>query len=462
METKDVCLTASLSNLKAILSHLKQQEGVINTTSKTLFPVSFETITPDTVLKAYHDIRATTMNLTMPLETEDYVIQSCPEASPPKWHLAHTTWFFETFILQPFCDTYRPEQDAYRMLFNSYYEQVGPYFPRDRRGTLSRPTVQDIIHYRQKVDDQITQWIPRLSMPLFSRIAELIGWGLHHEQQHQELLMMDILANFAANPLFPAYQDNPSTWESLTISPWQWLEIPEGITFLGYEGTGFSYDNEKPRHKVWLTPARIANRTVTNHEFLEFILDGGYQNPTLWLSDGWHWLLDHHWQHPRYWHQIDGEWFEFTLLGLLPLQLNAPVVHLSYYEADAFARWRGGRLPTEAEWEWAATHLPITASNFLESQIFHPEPVIGPLNTMLATLGGVWEWTQSPYAPYPGYHAPKGALGEYNGKFMNGQYVLRGGCALTPQSHIRTTYRNFFSPESTWAFSGLRLAGDVQ
>lgn len=424
------------------------------------FPQSFEVATVNDIIAAYRRIRAATVALAAPLHIEDYVIQSCPEASPPKWHLAHTTWFFETLVLEPRIPGFTAAHPAYRMLFNSYYEMVGPYFPRTQRGTLSRPTVDEVLAYREQIDRTLLEWIATVPSREWTAVVPLIGWGLQHEQQHQELLMMDILANFAANPIAPAYL-SPSLQEASPLAPLEWLEIPEGATHLGYDGPGFFYDNESPRHTTWLRTARIANRTVTQGEFAEFVKDGGYQNPALWLSDGWQWVTSQNRQHPRYWRKQDGQWMVFTLAGLIPLQPNAPLVHVSFYEADAYARWQHLRLPTEAEWEWAAAHLPATTGNTVESGQYQPRPASGPPGHLLDIMGEVWEWTQSPYMPYPGYHPPEGALGEYNGKFMNGQYVLRGGCVVTPRAHLRLTYRNFFPPDATWAFSGIRLAQDA-
>ncbi|MDA8192556.1 MAG: ergothioneine biosynthesis protein EgtB [Thermaerobacter sp.] len=426
----------------------------------TTFPQTLAAVTVNQVAAAYRRIRAVTVALAEPLEIEDYVIQSCPEASPPKWHLAHTTWFFETLVLAPRMAGYSAWHPLYRMLFNSYYETVGPFFRRAHRGTLSRPTVKEVLAYRARVDGILLDWITTVPEAEWDTVVSLIGWGLQHEQQHQELLMMDILANFAANPLAPAYQA-PSPERVSPPAPMEWLAINEGPALLGHHGPGFAYDNEGPRHTVWLNPARIANRTVTNGEFQDFLSDGGYQTPTLWLSDGWQWVNSQHWGHPRYWRQSDGQWFEFTLAGLIPWRSEAPLQHISFYEADAYARWRGLRLPTEAEWEWAATHLPITTGNTLESGRYQAGPATGPSGHLLHAVGGVWEWTQSAYAPYPGYRPPGGALGEYNGKFMNGQYVLRGGSSVTPGDHLRLTYRNFFPPDATWQFSGVRLAEDA-
>lgn len=431
-------------------------------TEQPRFPETFGGATREAVVEAYRRIRSQTMALVAPLQTEDYVIQGSPEASPPKWHLAHTSWFFETFVLVPHVAWYSPVHSDYRTLFNSYYEGVGEYFPRDRRGTLSRPTVAEVMAYREVVDRAIETWLEQGPPEPDPDVVRLMGWGLQHEQQHQELLLMDILAHFAANPLGPAYHTTRADKDSGGSGPVEWLPISEGLTAIGYEGAAFAYDNETPRHRVWLTPARIASRPVTNREFLAFVEQGGYESPLVWLSDGWQWVRAGGRRHPRYWRQREGQWEEFTLAGWAPLVEDAPVVHVSYYEADAYARWRGLRLPRETEWEWAVTHLPVTRGDFMEAGYYHPRPVRARPGHLCEGLGGVWEWTQSAYAPYPGYTPPPGALAEYNGKFMSGQYVLRGGSVVTPASHIRPTYRNFFPPDATWAFSGIRLVEDIR
>ncbi len=457
---------------------------------ETRFPNLLRGATAEEVDDAYRTIREATISLVDPLATEDYVVQSCPEASPPKWHLAHTTWFFETLVLERLLAGYEVIEPLYKMLFNSYYESVGPYFTRVNRGILSRPTVTEVMFYREQVDKRLLEWIGSIPQDGWDEVVYLIGWGLQHEQQHQELIMMDILANFAANPLNPSYCSSSAEDSRGRVADIEWLSIPEGVVEIGYDsdgtyfgdagftdgagfsfaGAGFAYDNELPRHPEYLSPAGIAHRTVTNGEFLEFLDAGGYSNPLLWLSDGWRWVDEQNRRHPRYWRQINGDWFEFTLYGLVPLQIDIPVSHVSFYEADAYARWKGSRLPTEAEWEWSALNLPVTVGGLLEygrdeggshqGSIYRAGQVTGPSGSLLHAVGDVWEWTRSPYLAYPGYLPPRGSLGEYNGKFMNGQYVLRGGCVATPASHIRPTYRNFFQPESTWAFSGIRLARD--
>lgn len=447
----------------------------------------------------YRQIRATTMQLCEPLEVEDYVVQSMPDASPVKWHLAHTTWFFEQFLLKPFQRSYRPYHEDFEYLFNSYYQSVGPMHRRPRRGMLSRPTVQEITHYRLHVDQHIGSLLQDRAGD--SQLAGLLELGLNHEQQHQELLLTDIKHLFSCNPLLPAYrQPIPAAARSglqghgcsddpaqTTIDPMTFIGFDGGVHLLGaldeagnrVDTADFCFDNELPRHRILLEPYALGDRLVTSGEYLEFIRDGGYRQATLWLSDGWQAVTQHGWNRPLYWSEsLDAE---FTLAGLQDLDAAAPVLHLSYYEADAFARWAGARLPTEAEWESAAALQPIQG-NMLHCGALHSLPVASaprtgssrpapllspaPLNATSRTdqqqprqiFGDTWEWTASPYTAYPGYNSSPGALGEYNGKFMCNQLVLRGGSCVTPAEHIRASYRNFFYPDTRWQFSGLRLA----
>jgi ergothioneine biosynthesis protein EgtB len=406
----------------------------------------------------YREVRARTEALCAPLETDDYQVQSVIDASPPKWHLAHVTWFFETFLLKPFLTGYRPLDTRYERLFNSYYNTIGPFHPRAQRHTLSRPTVPEVYAYRAHVDRHMEALIERCPASHRAALAQRLTLGLNHEQQHQELLLMDVKRNFFANPLYPAYSEAAPRVNG-AAPPLRWLEFPGGIREIGHNaalGEGvFSFDNEQPRHKVFVREYRLGSRPVTNGEYLEFVEEGCYAHPELWLSDGWAAVQERRWEAPLYWTKTGGEWREMTLAGLRPLELSAPVCHVSYYEADAYARWREARLPTEAEWEAAACGEPI-AGNFVESGRYHPRPAESARDAQW--YGDVWEWTASGYSPYPGYEPLAGALGEYNGKFMANQYVLRGGCCATPQSHMRATYRNFFYPHDRWPFTGIRLA----
>ena len=384
-------------------------------------------------------------------------LQSMADASPVRWHLAHTTWFFETFILRSSLPRYQPPDDEYNYLFNSYYNGIGKQFPRPMRGTQTRPSVAEIRQYREYVDEKI--------QPLLETGDEslnfLIRLGLNHEQQHQELMLTDLKHGFLQNPAFPAYrQDLPPSGSEPKTQPVKWLPIPEGVYEIGHGGAGFAYDNEKPVHKHYINPSAIASRPVTNQEYLEFVVDGGYREPSLWLADGWDWVQKEQRAHPLYWHRTDDGWREFTLAGLQPLVLAAPVTHLSFYEANAFASWCDRRLPTEFEWEAAASlygaEEPV--GNFYESLQLKPLPQEDDYHYQF--WGDVWEWTASDYAAYPGFRPFSGNAGEYNGKFMCNQYVLRGGSCVTPVSHIRRSYRNFFYPHQNWQFTGLRLAED--
>jgi ergothioneine biosynthesis protein EgtB len=420
----------------------------------------------------YRRVREATVALCATLSPEDYVVQSMPDASPAKWHLAHTTWFFEEFVLQhatgtpaagtPAGSAYEFHDKSFRYLFNSYYNAVGPMHTRSSRGLLSRPTVQEVLAYRQRVDERMLELLEKGPSGESARVLTL---GLHHEQQHQELLLTDIKHLFSCNPLLPAFiQQSPPSSRAAPALSYQRFE--GGLVDIGHQGSGFAFDNELPRHRVFLAPFELASRPATNAEFLEFIRDGGYRNAALWLSDGWATVKSEQWTRPIYWSDSLEE--EFTLNGgLRELDPHAPVCHLSCYEADAFARWAGARLPTEFEWEIASAGAPHSG-NFVESRQWHPVTAVHPIPTgrtgampLLQMFGDVWEWTQSAYAPYPGYRAASGALGEYNGKFMVNQLVLRGGSCATPGSHIRPTYRNFFNPAARWQFSGVRLARDL-
>ena len=408
----------------------------------------------------YDEVRGQTEKLCRPLQLEDYVVSSMPDVSPTKWHLAHTSWFFETFILGPHAPGYRSPDARYAFLFNSYYVQAGERHCRAQRGLVTRPTVEEVYAYRHHVDDAMRELLAGLDAG--DPAWELLELGLHHEQQHQELLLMDIKHVFWTNPLRPAYVEQPPR-ASRPVAL-RWASLGEGVRSVGHDGTSFAYDNEGPAHRVFAEPFRLATRLVTNAEFLEFIDDGGYKRPELWLSSAWATVEEAGWRAPLYWERDDGQWTEFTLGGTHPLDLNSPVCHVSYFEADAFARWAGKRLPTEVEWEIAAAGQPVEG-NFVESESFHPLSAsasagnpAGDAADIIQLYGDVWQWTGSPYVAYPGYKPASGAIGEYNGKWMCDQWVLRGASCATPGSHARRTYRNFFPSPARWQFSGIRLA----
>jgi ergothioneine biosynthesis protein EgtB len=408
-------------------------------------------------------IRQESEGIAANLSPEDQAIQSMPDVSPTKWHLAHTSWFFETFILGPFDPAYRVFDPDFAYLFNSYYEAVGPRHPRPNRGLLSRPTVDAVGAYRDHVTTGMLRLTREAGEEAWRQIAPLVELGLNHEQQHQELILMDIKHVFSVNPLLPAYQAPRPYALPAAPAALAWVEFAGGLEEIGHAGPGFAFDNEGPRHKVWLEPFRLACRPVTCGDYLEFVSDGGYHRPEFWLSDGWATVQQQNWQAPLYWRCENGAWRIFTLSGERRLEGAEPVCHVSFYEADAFARWAGKRLPTEAEWEVAAHAVPMTG-NLADAGHFHPCPdtVTAECESALRQMiGDVWEWTASPYVPYPRFRPVSGAIGEYNGKFMSNQMVLRGGAAVTPAGHIRTTYRNFFPPSARWAFSGLRLAEDL-
>ena len=411
----------------------------------------------------FHAVRSRSEALAANLTPEDQAIQSMPDVSPTKWHLAHTSWFFETFILRSLDPAYRVFDPAFGYLFNSYYEAAGPRHPRPERGLLSRPTVDAIGAYRDHVTAGMLALIEDAGAAAWREAAPLIELGIHHEQQHQELILMDIKHVFSINPLLPAYQAPLHSAPRVATPPSGWVDFAGGLKEIGHAGPGFAFDNEGPRHKVWLEPFRLAARPVTCGEYAEFIGDDGYRRPELWLSDGWATVQSQAWQAPLYWREDAGDWHVFTLSGERPIDPTEPVCHVSFYEADAFARWAGKRLPSEAEWEIAAADLPL-CGNFADDGHFHPRPDAVPKGSEPALrqmIGDVWEWTASPYVAYPRFRPVAGAIGEYNGKFMSNQMVLRGGAAVTPADHIRITYRNFFPPAARWAFSGLRLAEDA-
>ncbi|MGB5734287.1 MAG: ergothioneine biosynthesis protein EgtB [Thiohalocapsa sp.] len=410
----------------------------------------------------YRRVRALSEQLCEPLAVEDYMLQTRVETSPPKWHLAHVSWFYETFLLKPYLPGYRVFHARFDYLFNSYYEQTGAgYWPRPERGLLSRPTVAEVYAYRRHVDEAMERLIDVASEADWPVIAGRLAIGLNHEQQHQELLVTDIKFNLAYNPLCPAYRPDLPVNDTTEPARLDYARVDGGIVHIGAGDLAFGYDNEYPRHRALLEPYRLANRLVTNGEYLAFVDDGGYRNPALWLSDGWGRIQHDGWQAPLYWRRVDGAWHELTLAGLRPLNPAEPVCHVSYFEADAFARWADRRLPTEAEWEHAAADRPVVG-NFVDDARLHPAPVpaSAAADQLQQLFGDCWEWTASAYLPYPGYRAAKGALGEYNGKFMNGQMVLRGGSCATSRDHARASYRNFFYPHERWQFKGIRLAED--
>jgi ergothioneine biosynthesis protein EgtB len=397
----------------------------------------------DAVWRRYQEVRGDTERLAAPLAVEDYVVQSMADASPPKWHLAHVSWFFENFVVAPYVRGFAPFHPQFAHLVN---------FPRAGRGLLSRPTVDEVYRYRAHVDRAVADVIDTVGEKCWPDVSHRIDLGLHHEQQHQELLLTDVKHTYAFNPLRPAYRA-PLDVAGATARPLGWLEFPSGVREIGWAGRGFAFDNETPRHRVFLEAFRVADRLVTNGEYLAFMDDRGYARADLWLSDGWRAVKERGWEAPFYWERIGGEWWQMTLAGMRRVDEGEPVCHVSYYEADAYARWAGKRLPTEAEWEVVAAAAPI-AGNFRESGRLHPASADGEAQL----FGDVWEWTSSSYSPYPGFRPLEGSLGEYNGKFMTNQLVLRGGSCATPAAHVRATYRNFFYGPDRWQFMGLRLA----
>ncbi len=427
-------------------------------------------IEPTALAQRYARIRAQSLYLAEPLSEADAQVQSMPDVSPTKWHLAHVTWFFETFVLERHERGFKPFHPSFRVLFNSYYNQVGEQHPRAQRGLVSRPSLAEVKAYRAQVDQRMAALLASSHDPAIDALVDL---GLQHEQQHQELLLTDIKHVLSCNPLAPTYR---ASWPLATVAPLPmgWVACQsDGLVQIGHDGNGFAFDNEGPRHLHHLRPFELGNRLITHGEWAEFIADGGYSEPRWWLSAGWEWVRQHRIQAPLYWQRDgNGQWASFTLHGLVPIDPHTPVAHVSYFEADAFARWaadthstwRGARLPTEAEWEHAAqAHgtSGIATGNFVETQALHPMPIarIGAGPQQL--FGDVWEWTSSSYQPDPGFRAWDGAVGEYNGKFMVNQYVLRGGSCATPRSHIRATYRNFFPTDARWQFTGVRLARDL-
>jgi ergothioneine biosynthesis protein EgtB len=425
----------------------------------------------DALIRRYQQVRARTETLAAPLSSEDMLVQSMPDASPTKWHLAHTTWFFEEFVLARFDPGHRWHDERWRVLFNSYYEAAGPRHPRAARGLLSRPALDEVRAWRASVDERMIALLARGDADALA----VVLLGTHHEEQHQELILTDVKHALASSPLRPAYlrpeRPSPARHGSSPppaaghkaappVGPADWIAYEERVALVGHEGPGFAFDNEGPRHKVLVGPFTLASRLVTNAEYARFVEDGGYDRPELWLSDGWATARAEGWGAPLYWERTGGGWDLFTLRGLEPLDGNAPVTHASYYEADAYARWAGRRLPTENEWEIVAAEHP-SEGNFLETERLAAAPLERTGTGPAQLFGDAWEWTASAYLPYPKYRPLAGALGEYNGKFMSGQMVLRGGSCLSPRAHLRASYRNFFPPHVRWQMAGIRLAGDA-
>ena len=416
----------------------------------------------------YTDVRRQSARLCEPLKTEDYVVQPIEDVSPPKWHLAHTTWFFESFLLIRFLPGYQVFDEQFSYIFNSYYESKGEKMLRLHRGNMTRPSTEEVYRYRDYVDNHMRELMDRPDDQEDTELQSLIVLGLHHEQQHQELLLTDIKFILGKNPLFPVYRPREIVRPTVaTPMSESYVEISSDIYSVGFQGQGFHFDNEEGVHQVYLHDFRLLDRLVTNEEYLAFMEDGGYENYDLWLAEGWAYVNEHSIKAPEYWHQLDGQWHHYTLHGLQPVDLQAPVTHVSYFEAEAYARWRCMRLPTEFEWEVACRHSGydqdfhrLAPANLVESDLYQPTPLEIAGTDLIAAqmIGDVWEWTQSAYLPYPHYQRVRGALGEYNGKFMVNQMVLRGGSCATPESHMRITYRNFFQTDKRWQFTGIRLA----
>jgi ergothioneine biosynthesis protein EgtB len=416
------------------------------------------TLQPGELTAVFCAVRSASRALVAPLSDADATVQSMPDASPAKWHLAHTTWFFESMILAPHLPEYRVFDERFGFLFNSYYESIGARHARPKRGLLTRPTLDTVFAYREHIDAAIEKLLQGQSSP---RVTQLVELGCHHEQQHQELLLTDILHLFAQNPLKPAYKaPEPLRFEARALSPPAFLSFEGGAIEIGHEGGGFAFDCEGPRHCVFVEPYRLADRVVSNREWIDFMSDGGYQNPLLWLAEGWREVCQQGWTAPLYWEGRDHGYWTMTLRGPQPIDLDAPVTHVSHFEADAFATWSGRRLPSEAEWEHAAQGRSLDG-NLADSGRLRPKRISGGGGGMRQLFGDVWEWTRSAFQPYPRFRPAEGAVGEYNGKFMSGQFVLRGGSCVTPPGHLRASYRNFFPPATRWQFSGVRLAEDL-
>jgi len=413
-------------------------------------------------IKRFQSIRKQTIELCKPLAVEDFVAQPVTDVSPPKWHLGHTTWFYEALVLENYGDNYTEFDKRYNYLFNSYYESVGDRVQRPNRGYMTRPTVNEIILYREYVEDHMIKFLKNNSDKIDDKLGYILELGLQHEQQHQELLITDFKFILGQNPMFPVYKDFIPKEDEVTNKKENFIGIEEGIYEIGFNGKGFSFDNELGVHKVFLHPFKFQDRLITNREYLEFMDEGGYSRFNFWLSEGWEWVKMNNIHAPQYWHRIDDTWFVYTLSGLEELNQDEPVTHISYFEADAYARWKRKRLLTEFEWEVAALKFepgPVKGSNFVENGNFRALP---PLGGSKQFFGDAWEWTASAYLPYPGFKESEGAIGEYNGKFMVNQMVLRGGSCVTSVKHIRPTYRNFFHPHLRWQFTGIRLAESIK
>jgi len=436
-------------------------------------PVNADPQSPEELIRYYQSVRSFTERMCEPMVNEDYVIQSMPDVSPTKWHLAHVTWFFETFVLGNNYPNYEPLNKQYNYLFNSYYNAVGEQFCRPRRGQISRPTVKEVYDYRHYVDEKMVDLITRMGRDgSLDNLRSVIILGINHEQQHQELMATDIKHVLSMNPLRPTLYERPADLTPVGVPDLEWFRYAEGVYDIGWNSDRFSFDNEGPEHKQYVNAFEISSRLITNGEYLEFMNDGGYHRPDLWLSLGWaevqeNALKENDWEKfdkPLYWFQTDDGWMQYTLAGPRVIHPDEPVVHVSFFEADAFARWKGYRLPTEFEWEIASADADIDGGTYSDSFRFHPRPLSAdaPSGRLHQMYGDVWEWTASAYLPFPGFKAEEGAIGEYNGKFMANQIVLRGGSAATPQNHIRPTYRNFFYAKDKWQFMGFRLARDAR
>lgn len=436
-------------------------------------PVNADPQSPEELIRYYQSVRSFTERMCEPMVNEDYVIQSMPDVSPTKWHLAHVTWFFETFVLGNNYPNYEPLNKQYNYLFNSYYNAVGEQFCRPRRGQISRPTVKEVYDYRHYVDEKMVDLITQMGRDgSLDNLRSVIILGINHEQQHQELMATDIKHVLSMNPLRPTLYERSADPAPVGVPDLEWFRYAESVYDIGWNSDRFSFDNEGPEHKQYLNAFEISSRLITNGEYLEFMNDGGYHRPDLWLSLGWaevqeNALKENDWEKfdkPLYWFQTDDGWMQYTLAGPRPVHPDEPVVHVSFFEADAYARWKGFRLPTEFEWEIASADADIEGGTYSDSFRFHPSPLStdAPSGRLHQMYGDVWEWTASAYLPFPGFKAEEGAIGEYNGKFMANQIVLRGGSAATPQNHIRPTYRNFFYAKDKWQFMGFRLARDAR